>query len=91
MTPDFLRAMRVPLIVFASLLALLGGNLLLGRIAFAGGGFVEAAVAGVMVLLVLLFSMELTTEPPIIRFFGVLGFLWVAIMFGMTLTDYLTR
>ena len=90
-TPDFLRAMRVPLIVFASLLALLGGNLLLGRIAFAGGGFVEAAVAGVMVLLVLLFSMELTTEPPIIRFFGVLGFLWVAIMFGMTLTDYLTR
>ncbi len=83
--------MRVPLMVFAALLALLAGNVLLGQIAFGGAGYVEAAIAGVMVLLVLLFSMELILEPPIIRFFGLLGFLWVAIMFAMTLTDYLTR
>ncbi len=91
MTPDFLRAMRVPLVVFVVLLALLGVNVLLGQVAFRGAGYLEAAIAGVMVLVLLLFSMELTDEPPIIRFFGILGFLWVAIMFAMTLTDYLTR
>ena len=91
MTPDFVRSMRVPVLAFAALLGLLGGNLLLGQFAFPGAGYFEAALSGVMVLLLLFFSMELIREPPVIRFFGVAGFLWVAIMFVMTLTDYLTR
>jgi len=90
-TPEFRRAMRVPFIVFMALMALLGSNVLLGILHFKYAGFVEAGITGVMVLTVLLFSMELTKEPPIIRFFGALSFLWVGIMFTMTLVDYMTR
>ena len=52
---------------------------------------VEAAVAAAMVGTVLVVSMELPQEPPIIRFFALIGFCWVAIMFTMTLADYLGR
>jgi cytochrome c oxidase subunit 4 len=44
-----------------------------------------------MVLTVLLVSMEMIEEPPLVRVFSALGFFWVMIMFGMTLTDYLYR
>ena len=44
-----------------------------------------------MVALILLVSMEVIHEPPLIRLFSGLGFFWVAILVGMTLTDYLAR
>ena len=44
-----------------------------------------------MVATVLLFSMEVRKEPPLTRVFSLLGFCWVAVLFGMTLIDYLTR
>jgi cytochrome c oxidase subunit 4 len=44
-----------------------------------------------MVLVVLLISMEVAHDTPLIRVFSMLGFFWVLIMFTMTLTDYLAR
>jgi cytochrome c oxidase subunit 4 len=35
--------------------------------------------------------MEVIHEPPLVRLFSGLGFFWVAILVGMTLTDYLAR
>jgi cytochrome c oxidase subunit 4 len=44
-----------------------------------------------MVAIVLLVSMDLLDETPLIRLFSSIGFFWMLIMFGMTLTDYLYR
>ncbi len=51
----------------------------------------HVVVVAVMVALILLVSMEVIHEPPLIRLFSGLGFFWVAILVGMTLTDYLAR
>ena len=58
---------------------------------FAQVWIVELLVVAVMVALILLVSMEVIHEPPLIRLFSGIGFFWVAIMFGMTLTDDLAR
>ena len=84
--------LRTPFITLVALLLLLGVNVLLGALLpFRQVWMVEAAVALAMVVMVLWASMELPQEPPIIRFFALVGFFWVAILFTMTLVDYLTR
>ncbi len=89
---DLWRRMRVPVFTFAALLLLLGVNVALGALMpFPSVWIMELAVAVVMIVVVLLFSMEVLHEPPLMRFFSVLGFCWVGILFTMTLIDYLTR
>jgi cytochrome c oxidase subunit 4 len=89
---QFRRHMRTPLISFAVLLTLLAINVTLGAtLPFHGVWMLEAAVTLGMVLVVLLLSMEVSRDTPLIRVFSMLGFFWVAIMFTMTLTDYLAR
>ena len=84
--------MRTPAITFVFLLLLLGVNVFLGRtLPFRGAYIVEALVTACMVLTVILISMEVVREPPLIRLFSAVGFFWVAIMFGMTLVDYMSR
>ncbi len=84
--------MRTPLLAFAALLVLLGINVLLGALLpFRQAWIVECVVMLCMVLVVLLFSMEVIHEPPLMRVFAILGFFWLAIMFGMTSVDYLSR
>ncbi len=84
--------LRTPLVTLAALLLLLGMNVVLGVwLPFRQVWMVEAAVTLAMVAIVLWASMELPQEPPIIRFFALVGFFWVAILFTMTLVDYLTR
>jgi cytochrome c oxidase subunit 4 len=96
MTPDnrhlLWRHMRRPLAAFAALLTLLATNLLLGALhPFAKVWIAECAIMAAMVLVVLLISMEVLREPPLLRVFSFLGFFWVAIMFAMTSVDYLSR
>ena len=87
-----LRHMRTPLLSFVALLTLLAINVTLGALLpFRAVWMVEAAVTACMVAIVLIVSMELLHEPPLVRLFSVLGFFWVCILFGMTLTDYLAR
>ncbi len=86
------RRMRVPTYAFAALLGLLAVNVTLGSLMpFGAVWIVQLIVALIMVAVVLLFSMEVIHEPPLIRLFSVLGFCWLGILFAMTLIDYLTR
>ncbi len=86
------KHMRLPAISFVVLMLLLGVNVVLGStLPFRGAYIVEAVATLCMVLTVLLVSMEVVREPPLIRLFSAVGFFWVAIMFGMTLVDYLSR
>jgi cytochrome c oxidase subunit 4 len=87
-----LRHMRMPLLSFVSLLLLLGVSVTLGATQpFPGAWLGVCAVTLAMVVIVLLVSMEVVREPPLIRLFSVLGFFWVGILFAMTLVDYLSR
>ena len=96
MTPaqreDLWQRMRVPAFAATTLLVLLAVNVALGAfMPFPSVWIVELAVAVGMIVVVLLFSMEVLHEPPLMRLFSVLGFCWVGILFAMTLIDYLTR
>lgn len=42
-------------------------------------------------LLVMIFFMRLRSESPVVRLFAMAGFVWLAMMFLVTLADYLTR
>ena len=89
---DIKRRMKVPTISFAVLMVLLAINILLGATAsFEKVWILETVVLATMVVVVLLLSMEVIHEPPLIRLYAVLGFCWVSILFTMTLIDYLTR
>lgn len=88
----FVRHMRMPAASFVTLLVLLCGTVGLGawqpfRLAYVA----EVAITMCMVLVVLLVSMEVLREPPLVRVFAGLGFFWVMILFGMTTVDYLSR
>ena len=84
--------LRTPALTLAMLLLLLGVDVLMGQwLPFRQTWMIEAAATTLMVGIVLIVSMELGSEPPIIRFFAVIGFFWVAILFAMTLLDYLSR
>ena len=89
---ELLHRMREPLLTFAGLAGLLALNAVTGWFQF----FLHtwALNLGVLVLMiftVLLFSMEVIKDPPLIRFFSALGFAWVGILFTMVLIDYTTR
>ena len=89
---DIAARMKVPTISFAVLMALLAINVLLGAtIPFEQVWILETIVLATMVVVVLLLSMEVIKEPPLIRLYAVLGFCWVSILFTMTLIDYLNR
>lgn len=86
------RRMRTPVLTFLALLALLAVNVTLGATRpFAHAWIVELLVVAVMAAIIVLVSMEVRHEPPLVRLFAGLGFFWVAILFAMTLTDYLAR
>jgi cytochrome c oxidase subunit 4 len=86
------RHLRTPVLTFLALLGLLAVNVTLGAtLPIAHVWAVELAVVTVMVAIILLVSMEIRHEPPLVRLFAGLGFFWVAILIGMTLTDYLAR
>ncbi|WP_246725197.1 oxidase [Beijerinckia sp. L45] len=96
MTPaekrELWRHMREPAITFAVLLAFLAINVTIGWLQpFPAVWAVEGAIMVLMIATVLLFSMEVIEEPALIKFFSILGFVWVAILFGMTMIDYVTR
>ncbi len=41
--------------------------------------------------LIVLFFMHLRTAKPLLRVFACAGFFWLALLFALTLSDYLTR
>ena len=86
------RHMRTPLRSFIAMICLLGITVLCGAtVPVRWIWIVEALSTLTMVVIIVAVSMEVLREPPLIRVFSVVGFFWVAILFGMTLTDYLSR
>lgn len=84
--------MRVPVFAFAALMLMLAAIVLLGALAPSRtASFVEAGLVGCMILTVLMFSMEVREESPLLRFFAAISFAWVCILFAMTTLDYLSR
>ena len=84
--------MRVPAFAAASLLCFLVCIILLGTIVPGRtASFIEAALAICMILTVLLFSMEVREQAPLMRLYASFGFAWLTILAGMTMVDYWTR
>lgn len=86
------RHMREPVLTAGALLVMLAINVGLGAaLPFPNVWIVELLVASAMVVTILLFSMEVRHEPPLVKLFAGIGFFWVGILFAMTLVDYLSR
>lgn len=84
--------MREPVLTFLALAVFLVINVALGWLQpFPHPWMIELPIMVLMIATVLLFSMEVIEEPSLVRFFSILGFCWVAILFTMTLIDYTTR
>lgn len=89
---ELAHRMRTPVITFIGLMGLLTLNAITGWFQFFPNTWgLNLGVLVLMVAVVLLFSMEVIKDPPLVRFFSVLGFCWVGILFTMVLIDYTTR
>jgi cytochrome c oxidase subunit IV len=49
------------------------------------------AIAGVMVILLWLFLMDLIGSDALLRLIAVAGLVWLSFMFALTFSDYFTR
>ncbi len=84
--------MRVPVFAGAALLGFLAVIVLLSAVAPSSAtSYIVAGLAICMVLTVLLFTMEVREETPLMRFYAALSFCWLAVLITMTMIDYLTR
>jgi cytochrome c oxidase subunit 4 len=52
---------------------------------------IALTIAVAKAVLIVLFFMHVRYAPPLVRVFAAGGFLWVAILFVLTLSDFLTR
>lgn len=86
------HALRAPLIVFGVLLALLAVNVTLGALRPHGRLWpLELSIVAIMVAITILYSMEAIQQVAVIRLFSMLGFIWVGVLFGLTMLDYVSR
>lgn len=79
-------------VVWAGLLVLLALNvglahLPLGRFALP----VALGIAGMMAVVVLVVPMELDRSSGLVRAFAAAGFVWLAVLIGLSATDYGVR
>ena len=89
---ELMHRLRTPILTFVALMGLLALNSIVGWFQFFPGTWaLNLGVLVMMIGVVLLFSMEVIKDPPLVRFFSVLGFCWVGILFAMVLIDYTTR
>lgn len=83
---------RTYLLVFLALLVLLG---LTVAVAYVDLGIfspvVALSIAILKAVLIMLYFMHLRHSPKLTWIFALLGILWLMIMFGITMADYLSR
>ncbi|REK18759.1 MAG: hypothetical protein DWQ37_02845 [Planctomycetota bacterium] len=78
--------------VLAALLVLLVATVAAGLIEGPGLGITTAlSIATVKAVLIVLFFMHVRHGSPIVRLAAVAGFLWLALLIGLSMTDLLTR
>ena len=91
------RALLPPLMpelgVFLALFALAAISVLVAFWSAFGGLAILAclAIAVVMAALVMIFFMHLRSAMAVMALAGLAGVVWLAILFGLTMADYLTR
>lgn len=52
---------------------------------------ITLVIASIKAMLVILYFMHVRESEPATKLFVIAGFIWLAILMGLTLTDYLTR
>jgi cytochrome c oxidase subunit IV len=78
--------------IFATLLVLTGVTVLIARQDFGSLNTpIALAIAGFKATLVILFFMGVKYNTPLTKVVAASGFLWLIILFGITMGDYLTR
>jgi cytochrome c oxidase subunit 4 len=89
---DHLGSTSTYYVVFAALVALVLLNIGISFAHIGGGAFaVHMAVAGVQALLLSVFFMHLKSADRLTWLVAGAGLFWLAILFVLTLGDYLTR
>lgn len=78
--------------VFAALLALLVLTVAAAGVDLGPAGPVVAlSIAVAKATLIVLYFMHVRYAVPLMRVFACAGFLWLLILFALTMSDYLTR
>lgn len=92
MRPEARTAARIPALALLALLALLAANIIF---AFVPVGWIRPLIAplisAVMALIVLTWWMRLDKSEVTLRLVAAAGFIWLALLIGLSLTDYLAR
>ena len=83
---------RGPLWTWVSLLLLLAINLGSAYIPLGSGNLaLNIFIAAVMAVILIVFLMDLRSSQVLIRIVAIAGLFWMALMFSLTFSDYLTR
>lgn len=83
---------RTYLLVLVALLALLAVTVAVAFVDLGGLNLLVALLIAITkALLVALFFMHLRSANTLTRGFSLLGLIWLLIMIGLTISDYLTR
>lgn len=78
--------------VFVALLLLLGVTVWVAELDFGRWNFpIAAGIATIKAVLIMLFFMQVRYSTPLTRLVAVAAILWLAILFGITMSDYMTR
>lgn len=77
---------------FIALMVLLAATIAIAEVDLGRGNFVASTlIAATKMTLIMLFFMNLRYSKPLSRLVACAGFFWLAIMFALSFSDYLTR
>jgi cytochrome c oxidase subunit 4 len=92
MTTSKITPRRTYFFVFLALIAMLAGTIAMSFYDLGVWNTVVGLVfAAAKATLVILFFMHVRHSSQLTRIFVMAGFIWLAILIGLTLSDYLTR
>ncbi|HET6880377.1 MAG TPA: cytochrome C oxidase subunit IV family protein [Pirellulales bacterium] len=77
---------------FFALMILLAATIAIAEVDLGKGNFIASTlIAATKMTLIMLFFMNLRYSKPLSRLVACAGFFWLAIMFVLTFSDYLSR
>src|SRR6478672_10666451 len=83
---------RVAAGVFVALLLLLALTVAVALLEHSALGLsVALLIASAKAVLIVLFFMHVRYDSPVVRLAAVAGFLWLALLIGLSMSDFLTR
>ncbi len=89
---EVLQAAKIPAWCLLGLLALLAVNIVCAWLPLgAARAFVHLCVCSAMALALMTFCMDLLRARALLRMIAAVGYVWLAIMIGISLTDFLGR